>query len=179
MKAILKFFAVAVLTGSAAAGPYAPINPMPPSGGFTSEQLFGPGWHLGGHALYLMPDNNLDNSWGGGINADYFINPYIGFQFSGAWADPGTSKLWHNYMADFVVRAPIETAFLAPYAFAGGGLFLENDASVLGRAGVGLEFRPSANFGIFTDWSYSFPGGDAKDLVENYQMIRAGLKFGF
>jgi hypothetical protein len=51
---------------------------------------------------------------------------------------------------------------------------------LLGRAGLGLEFRPTTAFGVFADWSYSFPGGGGgPDDIEDYQMIRAGIKIGF
>ena len=179
MKTSLLLLAVAALAGSAVAGPYAPMTPAP-TPTYTAEQLFGPGLHVGGHGLFLTPDADIDDTFGGGVNVDYFFSPFIGLQASASWADPGTSEIWHNYVLDFVVRVPIESAYLAPYAFAGGGAVVEDDANILGRAGVGIEFRPTAAFGIFTDWSYTFPGGGGgEDDVEDYQMIRAGVKFGF
>ena len=87
--------------------------------------------------------------------------------------------MWHNYTADLVLRAPIESAHIAPYLFAGGGAILEDSSEFLGRAGAGVEIRPTANFGIFADWVYNFPGGGGgDDDVEDYQMVRMGLKFG-
>lgn len=170
---------LAILAVSAYAGPLAPMPP--PSASPPAAQLFGPGFHLGAHALFLTPDaDRADDTWGGGINADYFISPYVGFQGSASWADPGTDEVWHNYLVDLVLRAPIESAHIAPYVFVGGGVILEDDADILGRAGVGLEFRPSAAFGIFADWGYNFSGGGGgNDDVEDYQMVRLGVKFGF
>ncbi len=179
MKNTLIALAFAALTGTALAGPYAPSTPMAPMS--AAPELFGPGWHFGGHGLFLTPDADLaDDTWGGGLNVDYFISPFVGFQASASWADPGTSEVWHNYVLDLVVRYPIESAYLAPYLFIGGGAILEDDANILGRAGVGIEFRPTASFGIFADWCYNFPGGGGgSDDIEDYQMIRAGIKFGF
>ena len=177
MKTSLILLAAAALTGVAIAGPYAPTTPMAPMTPAAGE-LFGPGLHLGGHGLFLTPDaDRADDTFGGGVNLDYFVSPFVGFQASASWADPGTSEVWHNYVLDLVVRYPIESAYLAPYAFAGGGVILEDEAEILGRAGVGIEFRPTSSFGIFTDWVYNFPGGDG--ALEDYQMVRAGIKFGF
>lgn len=170
---------VTIFVSNAHAGPLAP---MPPSvAPAPAGQLFGPGFHLGAHALFLTPDaDRADDTWGGGINADYFISPIVGFQGSGSWADPGTDEVWHNYTLDLVLRAPIESAYLAPYIFVGGGVIVEDEADLLGRAGAGIEFRPTAAFGIFADWVYNFPGGGGdNDDVEDYQMIRMGVKFGF
>jgi hypothetical protein len=179
MKTPVLLGAFALLTTSLSAGPmYAPSNPMAPME--SSQTLFGPGFHLGGHGLFLTPDADIEETWGGGINADYFISPFIGFQGSASWADPGTSEIWHNYTVDLVARIPIEAAYIAPYAFVGGGAIVEDEANVLGRAGVGLEFRPTASFGLFADWLYAFPGGGGGEGdVEDYQMIRMGVKFGF
>ena len=179
MKSTSLLLAFVALTGIAVAGPMYSPPPTMPSG--PAEQLFGPGFHIGGHGLFLTPDaDRADDTFGGGVNLDYFISPWVGFQASGSWADPGTDEIWHNYTLDLVLRAPIEAAYIAPYALVGGGAIVEDQANILGRAGVGLEFRPTASFGIFTDWIYTFPGGGGgEDDVEDYQMIRAGLKFGF
>jgi hypothetical protein len=179
MRPTALLLALAAMATSALAGPVAskaPIAPVEPA-----PLLFDAGWHVGGHGLFLTPDSDLaDDTWGGGVNLDYFINPFIGFQASASWADPGTSEIWHNYVLDFVVRYPIESAHIAPYLFAGGGAIVEDEADILGRVGVGIEYRPTPGFGIFTDWSYNFPGGGGgDDDVEDYQMIRAGIKFGF
>lgn len=169
------------LTGSVFAGPpgYAP-PPMAPAP-VMQEQLFGPGWHLGAHGLFLTPDSDRkDDTFGGGVNVDYFFTSVVGTQLSASWADPGTDEIWHNYTLDLVLRAPIESAYIAPYVLGGGGVILEDSSDFLGRVGVGLEFRPMANLGIFTDWIYSFPGGGGgENDSEDYQMIRAGIKFGF
>jgi hypothetical protein len=126
-----------------------------------------------------MPgEDTSDNVFGGGLNLDYFLNRNVGFQGSGSWADPGTDELWHNYTVDVIFRAPVEN--FAPYVFAGAGLIVEDTTDLLGRAGLGLEFRPTAAFGVFADWSYSFPGGGGgPDDIVDYQMIRAGIKIGF
>jgi Outer membrane protein beta-barrel domain len=180
MKTSLLLLALAVLGGNAVAGTMAAPQPMAAPMAPASE-LFGAGWHVGAHGLFLTPDaDRADDTWGGGVNLDYFVSPFVGFQASASWADPGTDEIWHNYTLDLVLRAPIESAHIAPYIFIGGGAILEDDADILGRAGVGLEYRPTASFGIFADWIYNFPGGGGgDDDVEDYQMIRAGVKFGF
>ena len=188
MKKTSLLLAVLGMTASVFAGPArtSPAASAPAAAPYSAPkpaytELFGPGWHGGFHGLFLTPDSDrADDTFGGGINLDYFVTPFVGFQASGSWADPGTDEIWHNYTVDIVLRAPIESGLLAPYAFAGGGAIVEDGADLLGRAGVGIEFRPTAEFGIFADWVYSFPGGGGGDGdVEDYQMIRAGLKFGF
>ena len=166
-------------TTSLFAGPVVTQNVAPSAP--ASQPVFGPGWHFGAHALFLTPDADIaDDVWGGGLNLDYFFNSNVGVQVSGSWADPGTDEVWHNYTADLVLRAPIESLHIAPYIFGGCGAILEDSSDFLGRAGAGIEIRPSANFGIFADWSYSFPGGGGSDNdIEDYQMVRMGLKFGF
>lgn len=177
MKLPASLLALAAFATSVHAGPIESYGPAPAT---QSSQLFGPGWHLGAHTLFLTPDaDQADDTWGGGLNLDYFMSPHVGFQGSASWADPGTGEVWHNYTIDLVLRAPIESAHIAPYIFVGGGAIVEDSADILGRAGIGLEVRPTARFGIFADWVYNFPGGGGSDDdIEDYQMIRIGLKVG-
>jgi hypothetical protein len=177
MKKITLLLSLLTFTASVYAGPVAPIQPQPV---VQSETLFGPGFNVGAHALFLTPDaDRADDTWGGGVNADYFFTPYVGLQGSISLADPGTDEVWQNYTVDLVFRAPFEAAHIAPYVFVGGGIIAEDDANILGRAGVGIEFRPTANFGIFADWVYNFPGGGGgDDDISDYQMIRGGIKIG-
>ena len=106
--------------------------------------LFGPGWQGAAHALYLMPgEDTSDNVFGGGLNLDCFVDRNVAFQASGSWADPGTDDLWHNYTVDVIFRAPMQN--FAPYVFAGGGVIVEDTTDLLGRAGLGLEFRPTTD----------------------------------
>jgi hypothetical protein len=172
--------ALALTTASLFAGTPAAKQVVAPAPA-PAQPLFGSGLHLGAHAVFLTPDaDRADDSWGGGVNVDYFFNANVGVQVSASWADPGTSEMWHNYTADLVLRAPIESWHIAPYIFAGGGAILEDSSEFLGRAGAGLEIRPTANFGIFADWIYNFPGGGGgHDDVEDYQMVRMGVKIGF
>jgi len=175
--ALLASLTIASATVLAGPGGYPAYAPDP--GGNFSDKLFDSGFHLGAHALLVLPDF-ADNALGGGLNADYFLNPYLGFQAAAAWADPGTAAVWHNYTLDGILRAPIEAAHIAPYVFAGVGTMIEETTDILGRAGVGLEFRPSSNFGVFTDWIYNFPGSSMGDRgIDNFQMVRLGIKFGF
>ena len=143
-----------------------------------SSSYFGPGLTVNPFGLYLAPDaDRADDTFGGGFSFDYFFSRNIGVSASAAWADPGTDEVWHNYTIDLVLRAPIDSLNLAPYVLVGGGAILEDDSEILGRAGVGLDLRFSESFGIFGDWIYNFPGGSGD--LEDYQMIRVGVKFGF
>ena len=91
-----------------------------------------------------MPgEDTSDNVFGGGLNLDCFVDRNVAFQASGSWADPGTDDLWHNYTVDVIFRAPMQN--FAPYVFAGGGVIVEDTTDLLGRAGLGLEFRPTTD----------------------------------
>ena len=188
MKITTLLIALTALGTSVYAGPLAPAptTPMQPT-----EQLFGPGWEFGGHALFLTPEaGRADDAWGGGVDVDYFFNAFVGLEGSAAWARPHSSSTseanatWGNYTLNLVLRAPVEAYHIAPYLLVGGGMIsAKGDESGdrinkwLGQAGVGLEYKPTSNVGLFADWIYNFPG--ASGQVPDYQLIRMGLKFGF
>jgi hypothetical protein len=81
---------------------------------------------------------------------------------------------------DAVARYPFPTACFAPYAFAGVGIFDGESTELLGRLGIGVDWRIYNGHGLFADWSYAIPGGGGgDDDVEDYQIIRLGLKIDF
>ena len=141
----------------------------------TGCDAFNGGLALSAYGLFLTPDAEFeDDTFGGGIGVEYFFNPYFGIAGSAQWADPGES-LVHNYSADAVVRYPITSICIAPYAFGGVGVHTNSATEVIGRVGAGLDVRLWNASGIFADYTYTMPGGD----VEDYQLIRFGVKFGF
>jgi len=184
MKHLTSTLAVAaLLVGSAFAGPYGsaksskgvippPPPPPPPAGcdafdaGSQALSLFGAG---------IFPDSDLDDEWGGGIGYEFFFTENIGI--AAAYTLFATDPEIHNITADLVFRLPIKSLCLAPYVLGGGGVHTNSATEAIGRLGAGVDVRfPSlANSGIFADWSYNWTGGD----VEDYQIVRAGIKFAF
>lgn len=146
-----------------------------------SSTLFGTETTISGFAMYLKPDAILsEDTWGGGLAVEHFFGPYVGLAGSAAWADPGPGDLWHNYVGDLIIRLPIESLQLAPYALAGVGTIYEEDFNLLGRAGAGIDLRFNESFGIFTDWIYYVPdGGAGSEDGENYSTVRIGAKIAF
>jgi hypothetical protein len=189
MKTTTLLLALAAFATGVYAGAPAPMMPTGPAP--TMETLFGPGWEAGAHALYLTPQaRRASDAWGGGVDVDYFFDPYVGLEATAAWASPHSSQTneshgtWGNYTLDFEIRAPFEAYHIAPYILAGGGMIsAKGDIDGnrvnkwLGQLGAGLEYKPCAKFGLFADWIYNFPG--ASHEVPNYQEIRLGVKFGF
>jgi hypothetical protein len=136
------------------------------------QSCFDAGWTLSGFAAFVTPDADIDETWGGGVQVDYFFSPYIGLAASGTWSDVADL-----YYLDLTLRAPIGIA--APYALGGVGMIVgENDEEVMGRAGVGLDVRVWNCHGIFADWTYNFSGGGGgDDDLEDFQVVRFGLRF--
>lgn len=141
----------------------------------TGCECFNGGFAASVYGLFLTPDAEVeDDTFGGGIGVEYFFNPYFGVAASAQWADPGGGVV-HNYSADAVFRYPITSICIAPYVFAGAGLHTNSATEAIARLGAGLDVRLWDCNGIFADYTYTMPGGD----VEDYQLIRLGVKFGF
>jgi len=188
MKSTTLLIALVAFATGVYAGPTAPITTGPTAA--PTMELFGPGWELGGHALFLTPQaHRASNAWGGGVDVDYFFTPYVGLEGTAAWASPHSRETenshlnYGNYTLDVILRLPFEAYHIAPYIIGGGGMISAksdfNGDRVnkwLGQVGAGVEFKPVAKFSIFADWIYNFPG--ASGDVPNYQEIRMGLKFG-
>lgn len=191
MKATTLLIAFMALASTIFAGPGRGPSPMPQGPMAAPELLFGPGWEVGGHALFLTPEaSRASDAWGGGVDVDYFFNANIGLEATAAWARPHSTNTqeahatWGNYTLDLILRAPFEAYHIAPYILAGGGMISAKSDNTgdrvnkwLGQLGAGLEYKPTAKLGVFVDWIYNFPG--ASQDVPNYQEIRMGVKVGF
>lgn len=182
----LALIALASLTlGSMAqAGPYAMTSPQPYAPTSTME-CFGAGWELSVFGAYATPDADYDSGWGGGLGADYFFTQYVGIGVDALWLavsnETNNSDLnVGNYMVNAKFRLPFEVTTgicLAPYVTAGVGFFDtdQSDCEWMGRFGAGIEARFDAlgGVGIFGEWDYNMPNGDA---LEDYQLLRAGVR---
>jgi len=147
----------------------APLPPPPPAG----CDCFGTGFTVNPYALYMIPEGSGDEEFGAGVSLDYFFTPFVGVSGFAHWIN--TDSVEHNYGADLVLRYPIESLCIAPYALVGGGIHTNSETEFMGRFGAGIDWRIKDCIGVFADWTYTLPGGD----VQEYQIIRLGMKFPF
>ncbi len=176
-KTLLTSIAVSLLFSSfAVAGPTTSYQDNMPS-----SVLFGPETTIGAYAMYVKPDQEgAGKEWGGGLAVEHFFSSYFGVAGSAAWVDMDEGGIWHNYVGDAILRLPIESVRIAPYALAGvGAIYGDGELNLVGRAGAGIDFRITKGFGIFGDWIYHFPEGNTGLAGENYAITRMGFKIAF
>jgi hypothetical protein len=180
---LLAAMAAGAQAGTVAMAPSAPVS-MAPS---YAASNFGPGWVVSGHAIFLTPDGEYDDVWGGGVGVDYYFSEFFGLGASASWAEvdaedtgTGDSEVGGVYTIDATFRYPLGN-YVAPYVLVGGGVEdFADETEILGRAGVGLQVQFSPAFGIFGDWLYHFPGGGGgDDDFEDFQTVRVGIRVGF
>lgn len=180
MKTIPLLLITAALASSALAGTTAPpesgkSNPVQPMPSATGCDCFGPGLALGVFGGALMPDNDDDNVFGGGVLGEYFFTPYFGIQ--GSYGLYATDSEHHQFDGSLVLRAPIPSLCIAPYLLAGGGHSTNADNQNTFHVGAGLEarFASAGCMGLFCDGIYYFSDEDEGDFT----IARVGVKFHF
>jgi hypothetical protein len=128
---------------------------------------------------YIAGEDNIDEIfktdisdglWGGGVGLNYFMTREFGLGVD-ANAFEGGGKFIDQVMASAILRLPIESIGLAPYAFGGAGGGSEPDWEWLAHAGVGLEFRLNPGTAIFGDARYIW-ADDTNDRLQ----FRAGFR---
>mgnify|MGYP002624250133 CR=1 FL=1 len=178
MKSLLTILATVALGSTVLAGPVsyknpkAPVMPPPPP---TGCECFGPGLMLGGFGGgFLTSEEVDDDSLGGGFLAEYAINPYIAIQ--GSYGVYATESEHHQFDAALILRYPITSICLAPYALVGGGFSTNASNEGNFQIGGGLDLRiPSANcLSIFADAAWYLSGSDNDDA--DYTSVRLGFK---
>ncbi len=122
----------------------------------------------------ISKDRVRDNGRiGGGIGLNHFFSRHVGIG-----ADAYTENSAHSFVdsasANLIVRIPIDSIHLAPYAYGGGGYEFDSRELWFGQAGAGLELRFTKEVGIFADARYVFTDS-AKDLGVG----RVGLRLSF
>ena len=175
MKSLVTFLMTVALAGAAFAGPVssknpkAPVMPPPPAPGC---DCFAPGAAFGVFGGGLLGEEDV---LGGGVLAEYAFSPYVALQ--GSYGLYATDKEHHNFDAALVLRYPITSICLAPYALVGGGFSTNSDNVGHFLVGGGLDLRiPSANcLSIFADGAYYVQGGSDDDQT----IVRLGIKFPF
>lgn len=140
----------------------------------TSLDLFG-SVSVGQETInHISKDRVRDNGRvGAGIGLNYFFDRYVGIG-----GDAYTENAGHSFVdsasANLILRIPIDSIHLAPYAYGGGGYEFDARELWFGQAGAGVELRFTKKFGIFADARYVFTEG-AKD----YGVGRVGLRLSF
>ncbi len=134
-----------------------------------------------------------DHAWGGGIDANYMFNRYlgVGVEGYGLAADNALGQASGN----LILRYPIAGTRFAPYAYAGGGVIFNgsrvddlvrdgnsigsirrhSDAEGMGQFGAGFEVRITPSVGVINDFSWNVVNGDRND----FGMVRSGVRFAF
>jgi len=121
-------------------------------------------------------------AWGGGLGLNYFFLRYVGVGveqdvFGRNDATYGGSGTRWATIGNLILRLPICSVNLAPYALVGGGaVYGDGSKGVgVGHVGGGLEYRFTDNIGVFVDsrWLYS------AEEPKNGCFSRAGLRLAF
>ncbi len=181
MKKIASLVMSLALASSAFAGPVSysgkggkvvnpPVTPL-------GCECFAPGFAFGAYGGAYLPDGGSeDDVLGGGVLAEYFFTPYIGIQ--GSYGIFATDKEHHEFDGALVLRYPITSICIAPYALAGGGFSVNSEDKGNYFVGVGIEarFAAASCLGVFADGTYHF-AADSDD--EDYTIVRLGVKFPF
>jgi hypothetical protein len=175
MKTIASLVIACALASSAFAGPatYSAKggNGVQPTATLGCD-CFAPGAAFGIYGGGILDD---DDALGGGVLGEYFFTEFVGIQ--GSYGIFATDSEHHEFDGALVLRYPIHSLCVAPYALVGGGF--ETDSSTEGDffAGGGMEARLEAVncLGIFADGAYHWAGGDEPD----YTIVRLGVKFPF
>jgi hypothetical protein len=146
-----------------------------------------------------------DHAFGGTLAAKYFFTENIGAALNFSGYDVRANPLSKTDKSRrFVGNLPLEVIFrypigsFAPYAFAGAGPIFnggnstliepsgtigkkikfeltEHDVKLLGEGGLGVEYRLTPNWGIFTEGSF----GKIDRPHSNFFTTRTGVSFAF
>jgi hypothetical protein len=175
MKSLLTILATVAISGAAIAGPVSYKNPkapvMPPQAP-TGCECFAPGFMLGAFGGAIFGE---EDELGGGVLAEYAFSPYIALQ--GSYGLYATQSEHHQFDAALILRYPITSLCLAPYAMLGGGFSTNGETRGDFLVGGGLDLRiPSAScMSVFADGAWYVLG----DSDDDQTIVRLGVKFPF
>ena len=176
MKLLTTLLTTLVLASSAFAGPVtssknakAPV--LPPPAGCTA---FGPGFAVDVFGGAILPNGGGEDALGGGVGVNYFFCRNFGVDLNyGLYA---TDSEHHQFDGNLIIRAPIDSLCIAPYALVGGGYATNSENRGTFQVGGGIDVRiPSAhNLGIFAEGAYHFT-----DEEPEYTTVRLGVRIPF
>ena len=151
---------------------------------YTSETTTAPSYCFDGGfdlSLYgsgIWPENIGNNGIGGGLGISYFFNRNLGLEV--AYAAHGSGVSQQVGMLNFIYRMPIESKkgwSFAPYVHGGPGILSAGASEFTWDIGGGLDFRFESwgCTGLFADYTFAF----ADDNIQDYSLVRVGVKFPF
>ena len=126
------------------------------------------------HQFFRKPgsaNHLIETGAGGGFAFNYIFFRYFGLGVENFWTANGPAV--YHLGGYGILRYPIESLRLAPYALVGGGAGLGGTSFGYFNVGGGLEFRITPNIGTFVD-SRWYVGNPA-----NGSDIRAGVRLSF
>ena len=174
-KATTTLLATVALAGFSFAGPAgkAPMGKgiVPPPVAPTCN-CFEPGGQFSLYAAAFVGGDKLDDTLGAGLSANYFFTQNLGVEADATWGFADSTI--HTVNGSLVLRLPITSACLAPYALVGGGLHTNGVTEGTLHAGGGIDVRLKDCFGIFADARYTWA-----DESGDYTVIRAGIRMNF
>ncbi len=145
-----------------------PVPPPPPAG----CDCFNPGGQFSLYAAALVGANDIDDTLGAGMAVDYFFTANVGVEADATWIfDESTI---HAFTGSLVLRAPINSACIAPYALLGGGIHTDGVTQGTWHVGGGVDVRLGGCVGIFADARYTFAAE-----TDDYTIVRAGVRMNF
>lgn len=123
-------------------------------------------------SLYGTYAQHQETLYGGGYGIEYFVSQYIGI---GTWSywDDWDGAVYDNLAAELMLRLPIPSLRLAPYAIGTAGYDFDENEWFEGFGG-GLELRFQPSWGLFGDYNYMF-----REDNEEGGFIRFGLRLKF
>jgi len=163
------------LATSAFAGTYSsknakgPVLPPPaPTCG-----CFGPGLSIDVGAAGILGRDGED-AIGGTFGVNYFFSRNIGIQ--GNYSLLATDSEHHEFDGHLVLRAPIDSICIAPYALLGGGYSTNGTSGGNYSAGGGLDIRfsPTSCVGLFAEGTYHWASSGS-----DYTLVRLGVRIPF
>ena len=119
---------------------------------------------------------------GGNLGVNHYFSKYVGIgidnSVGGATHCGSTPEGFDSLQADLLLRYPICSWNLAPYAMIGGGATWCCASQGDGNIGGGLEYRFTPNVGLFADcrWLY---GGNSGGATLSMALPRVGFRFAF
>jgi hypothetical protein len=154
---------------------------VPPDARYTANELsldLSGSYIAGERGLQHLFETSIRGNrgrWGGSAGANYFFLRNLGIGGNINMSDNG-GKFVDQALGNMILRFPLDPTGLAPYVFGGGGRGFDPSWEWFADGGVGLEYRPNATTGIFTDATYMW---HLRDGSVDRLLLRAGLRIVF
>jgi hypothetical protein len=154
---------------------------VPPENRFTANELsldLSGSYIAAQRGLQHLFETNIRGNrgkWGGNVGVNYFFVPQVGIGGNINMSANG-GKFVDQAFGNLILRWPICPIGVAPYIFGGGGRTFDPSWRWYADAGVGLEWRPNAVTGLFTDATYMW---HLEDNSIDRLLLRFGVRLAF